>query len=162
MGRLTKDVWLSLETEYRAALVSVDDLATKYGVHRNAINRRATKEGWTRVPAELKRQMVDAKIRAMTEAVGDKCANGLHAQLEVESNHDAAVLNKAARTFEKILAKLNEAVDEVPADAILALKTMAEATDKAQSGYSKVRRLDEKPPEASPFEATVKRLMEGK
>ncbi len=156
MARLTAEVWLQVETEFRAAVLGVDELAAKFGVHRNAISRRAKKEGWERVPGELKRQLVAAKLRAQTESV----QVGVHAQLDADATHDAAVLNRAARTFDKILTKLEAATLATPDDAILALKALAEANDKAAAGYSKVRRLDDKPPEASDFEASVRKLRE--
>lgn len=58
---MSKPDWEAIETAYRAGVLSVRELAGKYGISHQAISKRAKKDGWER---DLK-----AKVQAKADAL---------------------------------------------------------------------------------------------
>ncbi|KUQ08864.1 hypothetical protein AWI07_12430 [Enterobacter roggenkampii] len=58
---MNKPDWEAIESAYRAGVLSVRELAGKYGISHQAISKRAKKEGWER---DLK-----AKVQAKADAL---------------------------------------------------------------------------------------------
>ncbi|WP_261373248.1 hypothetical protein [Yersinia mollaretii] len=61
---MQKPDWEKIETEYRAGLFSVREIATQQGISHTAINKRAKAEGWERD--------LNAKIKAKADAIVSK------------------------------------------------------------------------------------------
>lgn len=60
MGRRTDIDWDPIKRDYEADLLTGDELATRYGVERTSILRRAKKEGWSK--------NLQARVKERTEA----------------------------------------------------------------------------------------------
>ena len=58
---MAKPDWEAIESAYRAGVLSVRELAGKYGISHQAINKRTKKDGWER---DLK-----AKVQAKADAL---------------------------------------------------------------------------------------------
>jgi hypothetical protein len=156
MPRLSTEDWLAIETAYRAGTATNAELAAKYGCHVSSIKKKAKLGNWIREPAEVKRQLVAAKLAAPSSR--ESIRDGVARTLDAEADRDARVLARAADTFEKIMRKCDEAADALPPEQVVALKIAGEALHKAHDGYRKARNLDERKPEASDFESVVRKL----
>ena len=64
--------WELIEKHYRAGIKTVRQLATEYGVSHTAIQKRATKFGWTRDLSEKVQQT--AKYLGATQVVAKSVA----------------------------------------------------------------------------------------
>ena len=70
-------------------------LAEKYGLHRNTIQERATKEGWTQAREKARAKAVEKICQKTAQTVADNAA-------------------LAARIRTKLLAKLEKEIDSLP------------------------------------------------
>ena len=61
---MTKPDWETIESAYRAGLMSIREIASQHGITHGAINKRAKRDGWER---DLK-----AKIKAKADALVSK------------------------------------------------------------------------------------------
>ncbi|CAM7368438.1 HTH psq-type domain-containing protein [Phytobacter diazotrophicus] len=73
---MSKPDWEAIESAYRAGVLSVRELAGKYGISHQAISKRAKKDGWER---DLK-----AKVQAKADALVAK--REVARQVATESN----------------------------------------------------------------------------
>lgn len=104
--------WEAIKTEYITTSASYRDLAKKYGIHLNSLGARAKAEGWV----ELRKQHRDSIVVRALEADADEKAQRL-----VRFNISA----------EKLLAKLDRAIDEL--DVMLVKKKVTVKTEERET-----------------------------
>lgn len=59
--------WLTIETEYRAGVLSLNAISAKHRVPESTIRSRAKVKGWARDPEGVMRSMVAAKVSGLDE-----------------------------------------------------------------------------------------------
>lgn len=114
MARLTADQWESVRAE-REAGKSFAELSKQYGVSRQAIMKRSSKEGWgdgTDVSRIIRRKVAEKVTGIVTgcnrkkkaEALEDAAAKGvaivLRHQRDWEAHHNIYTVNGIAKDFE--------------------------------------------------------------
>lgn len=70
--------WESIESAYRAGLLSIREIASQHGITHGAINKRAKRDGWER---DLK-----AKIKAKADALVSKREVSTQVSIETATN----------------------------------------------------------------------------
>lgn len=73
--------WEAVERHYRAGVLSLSQISRDYGVSRPAIEKRATRDGWTRSLSEKIAQTAESKVvsKVAAKEVADKVAGGTSA-----------------------------------------------------------------------------------
>lgn len=95
MANINKKVnWKKIEDQYRAGLLSIEEIAREQGIVGGTIRYRAKKEGWTR---DLTSQMRQRTRTLMVENLA-KIADGKGMAEHVESVNDDRIIEQAART----------------------------------------------------------------
>ena len=83
---MSKPDWEAIESAYRAGVLSVRELAGKYGISHQAISKRAKKDGWER----------DLKAKVQAKAQGNACGNNqtAHKREDKFYNHRRQIYNR--------------------------------------------------------------------
>ena len=68
--------WEAIESEYRAGIVSIREIARKYGIDQSGLRRKAGKNGWTRdlaakIKLEVSRKLVSNSVSTPNARDGD-------------------------------------------------------------------------------------------
>ena len=98
--------WQAIKTEYITTDTSYRKLAQKYGVSYNAVGNRSRQEKWQ----ELRDQHLSKTMTKTIDKIGDK---------------QAAQMARIDGITNKLLAKLEKAVDELDLDIIIVKEKMA-------------------------------------
>ncbi|HYE36133.1 hypothetical protein [Methylocaldum sp.] len=131
--------WDSIEVHYRAGAKSIRDVAAEHGVPESTIRTRAKKYGWSRNPAALKRERVNAALAAGAQNAARFGAHVDEAWAR-EVDADVADMDRGLRVYRKILERLETEVETVR--GFRAIKTIAEAVTVAIAGIRRIRGLD--------------------
>lgn len=159
--KLSAADWLEAEALFRAGALSNQEIASRFGVSETAIRQRARKAGWLRASADARQQLVEGKLLEQRAEGADASGLNIGQIAELQAADDARVLTEAAELFRDGIRQAREMLPHCGTPD--QIKKVMDAGQVAAVGYMRVRRLDARPPEASPFEATVKRLaQEGK
>ncbi len=76
MARLSKEQWERLKADYVTGAYTLEMLAKKYGVSRQAINNRAKKEQWKKIKIEETAELVELeKVDKTLQRKVDEVAN---------------------------------------------------------------------------------------
>ena len=76
MARLSKEQWERLKADYVTGAYTLEMLAKKYGVSRQAINNRAKKEQWKKIKIEETAELVELeKVDKTLQRKVDEAAN---------------------------------------------------------------------------------------
>jgi hypothetical protein len=75
MARRTDIDWDPIKRDYEADLLTGDELATRHGVDRTSIFRRAKKEGWTKNLQARVTERTQAKLVTAAAPVGTQQRN---------------------------------------------------------------------------------------
>lgn len=73
--------WEAVERHYRAGVLSLSQISRDYGVSRPAVEKRATRDGWTRSLSEKISQTAESKVvqKVAAKEVAGKVAGGTSA-----------------------------------------------------------------------------------
>ena len=93
--------WESLSLDYRAGVMSLREIATKYGITHGAVNKRAKRDGWVRDLAPL----VQARAKELVSkaTVSSEVSNAVSSEPTVEE--EAKVLSEAQVVAEVVLSE---------------------------------------------------------
>lgn len=95
MANINKRVnWKRVEEQYRAGLLSLEEIAREQGIVSGTIRHRAKKEGWKR---DLTSEMRQRTRTLMVENLA-KIADGKELAAHVESVNDDRIIEQAAKT----------------------------------------------------------------
>lgn len=106
--KITPEMWEKIKQEYISSSVSTRDLAKKYGIPKNTLQRRSSKEGWVQQRKDVGAALVQ---RATNELIEEH----------------STIYDTAMRISEKLLAKIEMAVDEMGVESIGMSKTITGA-----------------------------------
>lgn len=123
--------WESLSLDYRAGLMSLRELAAKYGITHGAVNKRAKRDGWVRDLSPLvqarARELVSKAV--VSSLVSDPVSGEVYREPTVEE--EAKVMSEAQVVAEVVLSERKD----IRKSRELGVKLFAEleeATDKRE------------------------------
>jgi hypothetical protein len=139
MPRLSKDTWADVRAE-REAGASFPELAAKYGVSHQAIQKRAKTEGWgdgTNVAEVIRRKVAEKIARVVAGSNPQKRAEAIDAAAE----RRAAVVRMHQAEWEDHRARFGSVPEDFEAGKLA--KISAEMLRIRQDGERKAWGLDE-------------------
>lgn len=129
--------WERVETDYRAGLLSLREIATAHGLTHGAINKRAKRDGWVRDLAAKIKAKADALVSKQAVSNSVSAAELATERQIVEANalEVAAVrmnqrlsFRRLSETLSRIRARLDDEGESLPLDKHIACsKQYAEA-----------------------------------
>lgn len=133
--------WLAVEADYRGSTLTLEAIATKYGVSPSAVRKQAKQRGWLRDPAGVKAARVAAALASGGADGADEGA--VEGAIQAEADRDIAFMRKGAEFFSDVLDWVRR---DLPG-AVLArdVKTLTETGAMAVASYRKLRGLEDKP-----------------
>lgn len=131
--------WLIIETEYRAGIRSLRDIASDQGISEGAIRKRAKKSGWVRDATKTVRETVKAHIAGAGTQAGTHWA--LRTAIDQAAQSGIADMEMGLANARRVLGRVSELLEaiEKPAD----LKTLNDANAGAIETIRRIRQLDE-------------------
>jgi uncharacterized protein YjcR len=131
--------WTPIREEYQRGEISYADLAKKYGVSLDTLKKAAAREGWTRTKA--KRDKRERAKERRVERVVEKAPKGTGEKAPVPNGTEGEEERRArfSGVVERLLVKIDQAVDMTPPDDTRGLKSLSGALKDlaALGGWSK-------------------------
>ncbi|MDO9252619.1 MAG: hypothetical protein Q7U48_13850 [Hydrogenophaga sp.] len=113
--------WGPIQREHRLGQKSNNQIAREFSIQASSLSRRAKKEGWVQDKSKEVRAIADAVL--LVSNTEKARANATPSQLEIEAAADVRInvvlghrkgLRKLSEIRDKLLASVEQAVDEMP------------------------------------------------
>jgi len=106
MGRVTKEVWLSMRKDYEDGLYDLGELAGSVGLKLSTVKKRANLEGWKRPESDRTIRRLKNHRMQMLEAICNSTMEGLKKAddllVDCENLRDVEVHSKTVKNYKDI------------------------------------------------------------
>lgn len=141
--------WIAVQEEYFQNVLSVKELAEKYGLNPATISSRASREGWPRQPKQERAKRV--KDRLVQDAMalgGTPSPDTREKMIEAAVSQDVADMNLGLRNARKALELSHTGMTMLEKDDEginpVALKSYMDSSKTSIEVIRRIRGLDEK------------------